>query len=182
MTILVITIFLYTFFLIIFLSLFYSAVRYVPFVPTERKVIKKMIEAANLKDGQKVYDLGCGDGRLLIEAMKKKNIKAHGVEINRFINALAKFRIWRSGKKANIIHKNFFQISLKESDVIFCYLFPKVMQKLKMKFQEELNAGTMVISYCFPINDWVPVRTIQTREDKPKNFLIYVYQTPCQMK
>jgi len=167
--------------LIVFLSLFYSAVRYVPFVPTEKEVIKKMIKAANLKDGQKVYDLGCGDGRLLIEALKKKNVEAHGVEINRFINTLAKFRIWMAGKKADIIHKNFFKISLEESDVIFCYLFPKVMQKLKMKFQEELKAGTLVISYCFPISDWVPVKTIQTRADKPKNFLIYVYQTPCKM-
>jgi 16S rRNA A1518/A1519 N6-dimethyltransferase RsmA/KsgA/DIM1 with predicted DNA glycosylase/AP lyase activity len=139
-----------------------------------------MIEAANLKDGQHVYDIGCGDGRLLIEALKKKKINAHGVEINLFISSLAKLRLWMSEKKAVILRKNFFKVSLRESDVVFCYLFPKVMQKLKIKFQDELKKGAVVISYCFPIKDWKPTKTIQTRADKPKNFLIYVYQMPCE--
>jgi len=176
MTLLFITVFFYILLFVVFISLFYSAVRYVPFVPTEKIVMKKMIEAAELQDGQTVYDLGCGDGRLLIEAMKKKQIKAYGVEVNRFISWLAKFRMWLNKYKATIIKANFFKVSLEESDVIFCYLFPKVMQDLQEKFEQELKKGTKIVSYCFPVKNWKPLKTIQTRKEKPKNFLIYVYQ------
>jgi len=161
-------------------SLFYSAIRYVPFVPTEVYVMKKMIAAAELKDGQRVFDLGCGDGRLLIEAMRKKHVKATGVEVNRLISWLARFRLWMNRKKAKIICGNFFQTPLRESDVIFCYLFPRVMQQLKEKFEAELKKGTTIVSYCFPIKAWKPTRVITTRASKPHNFLIYVYHTPCQ--
>lgn len=181
MTIVLFTIILYLLLIVIFVSLTYSAIRYVPFVPTESRVIKQMIENAGLRDGQHVYDLGCGDGRLLIEALKKSKIKATGVEVNFFITWLAKFRLWLSGKKATILRANFFDVPLNQSDIIFCYLFPKVMKKLKVKFENELKNGATIISYCFPLKDWKPYKTIQTRKDKPNNFLIYIYRTPCQL-
>lgn len=164
----------------VILSLLYSAVRYVPYVPTEWSVIHKMIAAAELKDGQKVIDLGCGDGRLLMASMEDKNVRATGVEINRFISWLARFRIWSRGLKANIVRGNFFKVSLRDTDVVFCYLFPKVMLRLEPKFSEELQNGSRIVSYCFPIKAWRPTKIIQTRSDKPKNFLIYVYHIPYQ--
>lgn len=164
----------------VIMSLLYSAVRYVPFVPTEWSVIHKMIAAAELKDGQKVIDLGCGDARLLMAALEEKKVQATGVEINLLISWLARFRLWTKGMKAKILRKNFFKVSLRDCDVVFCYLFPKIMLKLEPKFEDELQKGSTVISYCFPIKAWKPTRVIQTRDDKPKNFLIYVYRIPCQ--
>lgn len=161
-------------------TFFYYGVRYVPYVPSNRSVIKKMIAAADLKDGQKIIDLGCGDARLLIEAMKEKNVQASGVEISFPVYWLAKFRLWMCGMKANITRENFFKVSLKDSDVVFCYLFPKVMEQLKEKFEKELKNGAIVVSHSFPIKEWKPERTVQTRADKPHNFLIYVYRMPCQ--
>ena len=166
--------------MIIMFSLLYSAVRYVPFVPTEGTVIRQMIEAAQLRDGQNVLDLGCGDGRVLMAALQKRDIQATGIEINPLISFFARFRLRMRGMKAKIIHGNFFALSLREADVIFCYLFPRVMQRLEQKFTAELRRGSTVVSYCFPIKAWKPTKVIQTRTDKPKNFLIYVYRMPCQ--
>lgn len=180
MTILIATIIYAILFFIVFISLFYTAVRYAPFVPTQSVVTKKMVAAAQLQDGQKVYDLGCGDARLLIEAKRQKNVTATGVEVNLFVCLLAKFRSWLAKKDVIIIRKNFFDVPLQDANVIFCYLFPKLMQDLKLKFTKELQAGALVISYCFPIQGWKPEKTIPTRDDKPNNFLIYIYRMPCQ--
>lgn len=159
-------------------SLMYSAIRYVPFVPTKQDVVKKMIKAANLKDGDTIYDLGCGDGRFLIEAAKEKRVTAIGIEASWIVTMLAKFRIWISGQKVRLISGNFFKKNISDADVIFCYLFPGVMNKLKDKFISELKEGAKIISFSFPIKEWQPVEVIQTDTNKPKNFLIYVYEIP----
>ena len=169
--------------IIIMVSLLYHAIFHAPFVPTKNQVVRQMIRAAKLKDGQRVYDLGSGDGRLLIEAMREKKVKATGVEIAWLVSLLARIRMLFSKKKYTLLNSNFFRLDLKDADVIFCYLFPRIMKKLKMKFEKELIKGTKIVSYCFPIKEWQPVQTIQTRADKPKNFLIFVYEIPkCHEK
>jgi len=159
-------------------SLFYSAIRYVPYVPTKKTVMKKMLTAAKLQDGHTVYDLGCGDARFLIEASKNNQLEAIGIEASWVVLLLAKLRVWLSGKKVKLISGNFFKKNIGDADVVFCYLFPKVMERLKEKFIEELKEGAKIISFSFPIKDWDPVEVIQTDPNKPKNFLIYVYELP----
>lgn len=164
-------------FAIVFLvSLLYSAFVYVPFVPTPLSVVRKMVDAAEIADGQRIYDLGCGDGRLLIEASKGKKVIAKGFEINPFVYFLGKLRVLFSHQKVQIHKKNFERESLHDADVIFCYLFPHIMQKLSVKFQNELRKGARIVSYCFPLKGRNPKKIIPTRDDKPNNFLIYVYE------
>lgn len=162
--------------LAILLLMIYSAIRYVPFVPTSSRLVKLMVDQAEIKDGQIVYDLGCGDGRLLIEAKRRKNVQAVGVEAAWWVFMLAKIKRWWSGQKIILQWGNFFEQDLRNADVIFCYLFPKIMKRLEQKFKAELRQGTRIVSLSFPMVSLTPIKTIQTRPDKPKNFLIYVYE------
>lgn len=157
-------------------AILYSAVRYVPFVRTPRKVRKKMIDAAKLTDGEKVFDLGCGDGSILLDALAEKKVDAIGIEGSWIVFQLAKLRRWLSHEKLLLLHQNFFNASVKDADVVFCYLWPSVMQRLQNKFEQELKPGARVISYCFPVKAWEPQARIPTREDRPNRFLIYCYQ------
>ena len=161
-------------------SLLYYGVFYAPFVPTPMRVIRQVLEAAELRDGQKIYDLGCGDGRLLIAAVKLKKVRAIGYEVAWLVVAMAYLRKWLlcPGADVRIIRGNFFKADLGEADVVFCYLFPKIMHRLEKKFEAELKQGARVLSFSFPLSHWRPVKVLKTRPDKPKNFLIYVYQVP----
>ncbi len=154
------------------------ALLYVPFVPTENGVVKKMLEIADLKDGETIYDLGCGDARILIEAMESASVKGIGIEVSRMVITLARFRKWWKKSKVLLMRKNFYEQDLSDADVVICYLFPGVMKKLKEKFEKELKPGARVISYSFPMLEWQPSKTLTTRENKPKNFLVYRYDVP----
>lgn len=121
----------------------------VPYVPTNKKVMKKMIELAHLKPGEKVYDLGCGDGRFLIEAQKQVRVDAIGFEAAPIPFLLAHLKKWLHKANIRLSMRNFFNINLHDADVIFCYLCPETMKKLGKKFQQECKPGTRIYSHTF---------------------------------
>lgn len=131
-----------------------ALVKGAPFVPTPMEVSNRMIEIADLKKGQIVYDIGCGDGRVVYLASKKHDVKATGFELSPFIYALARIRhfLWKS--KAKIKFRNFKKQNLSNADVIFCYLLPETMTRLAKKLNKELKPGAKVVSYSFPIKAW----------------------------
>lgn len=125
-----------------------------PFVPTPLRAVKKMLKISGLKKGDKVYDIGCGDGRVVYMAAKEYGADATGFELSPFIYAFARIRhfLWRS--KAKIKFANFKTQDLSDADVIFCYLLPETLTKLEPKLSRELKPGARVISYAFPIAPW----------------------------
>jgi SAM-dependent methyltransferase len=125
-----------------------------PFVPTPYEAAEMMIKAANLQKGQKVYDIGCGDGRIVHLATKNHSVQGIGFEISPFVYFLARVRklFWKS--KAKIKFKNFKHQNLSDADVIFCYLLPETLAKLEHKLSRELKKGAKVISYSFPVSPW----------------------------
>jgi len=141
------------YFLIMFPTLA-ALIRGAPFVPTPIDAVEAMVNAADLKDGQKIYDIGCGDGRIVYLASKAKNLKAVGLELSPFVYLLARIRklFWRS--KAKILLKNFKYTDLSDADVIFCYLLPETLAHLRTKLDKELKKGTKIISYSFQIKSW----------------------------
>jgi SAM-dependent methyltransferase len=167
---------LIVFIMLFIISMLYYGMRYVPYVPSNKKCVKLMLEAADIKPGQKVYDLGCGDGRLVIAAQKTHGAIATGYEIAPFVYLLAHIRKRLAGSSATIKKKNLFKENLSNADVVFCYLFPRLMNKLKKKFEAELKPGAKVISNAFTIEGWKEVSTLQTRQDKPDTFLIRIYE------
>jgi ribosomal protein L11 methylase PrmA len=129
-----------------------------PFVPSNRKTIDKMLEVAKIKKGEKVYDLGCGDGRIVIAADRKFGAEAVGYEISILVWNLAHINKFFKRSKAKILRKDFFKADLRDADVVFCYLLPEVMEKLAPKFKKELKPGARVVSASFHLPKWKLVK------------------------
>ncbi|MFC1810317.1 50S ribosomal protein L11 methyltransferase [Patescibacteria group bacterium] len=142
-----------------------SIILRVPYVPTKKRVMQKILKEAKIKKGETFLDLGCGDARMLIEAEKQKKVNAIGYEIAPLIYLMAVLRKLVSNSKAKIHFKNFFRENLKNADVIFCYLMPKELQKLAKKIKKECKKGTRIISNTFKIKGLKPVKVIPKNEE-----------------
>ncbi len=154
-----------------FISLFLK----VPYVPTKKRVMLEIIKQAKLKKGQTFLDLGCGDGRMLIEAEKSTKVNAIGYEIAPLVYLLAVARKILNGSKAKIKFKNFFNENLEKADVIFCYLMPAELEKLAKKIKKECKKGTRIISNTFHIKGLEPEKVIPKNE-KTKIPTLYFYK------
>lgn len=147
----------------------------VPFVPTRKKAVEKLIEAAQLQPHQTVVDLGCGDGRLLIAAERKTQTAGIGYEIAPLIWILAKIRVAFARATTKVLLKNMHHAPLHNADVIFCYLFPDVMVRLEEKIRRECKKGTRIISHTFKLPTFAPIRVIE-KNKAMKLPVIYVYE------
>ncbi len=131
----------------------------VPFIPTPKKVCKEMILFSGIAGGERVYDLGAGDARLLILAKRRyPSITAVGVEILPTVWLLGKLRIFLSRQKVELHLRNVLAQDVSDADCIFLYLMPDLLQKLEEKFDLELKSGTKVISYAFPFPNKHPIK------------------------
>lgn len=142
-----------------FAALYHGA----PWVPTPMKSARKMLELAKIKPGEKVYDLGCGDGRLVHLAAQEYQAKAVGFELSPAIYLIAKIRqlFWHS--KAKILLRDWRLTNLSDADVIVCYLLKDTLKFYQKKLEKELKPGCRVISYAFNIGDW------NASHQEPKN-------------
>jgi predicted RNA methylase len=118
------------------------------FIPLPKNTIKKMLKEAKVSSKDIVYDLGCGDGRVLIIAAKEFGARAIGIEKSW---VLSKISEWRAKKekledKVKIINEDFFKVNLSKATVIFAYLSKKINKKLEPKLKKELKKGTKVLS------------------------------------
>ncbi len=147
----------------------------VPYVPTPRRVARKMVELAELRGGETVYDLGAGDGRLLIEAKRKvPGVRAIGIEFVPTIWLLGKLCTWWSGEHVELRLGNALRANLRDADCIFLYLIPSLMKKMEKKFQEELRPGTRIVSYAFSLPGKTPVRKVPVPWlGEEKHLLVY---------
>ena len=116
-----------------------------------------MLEMAEVGSGDIVYDLGCGDGRILLAAARRYHARAVGIEIDPLRYLWCQFLITILGqrKQIQIIFGNLFTKNLSEADVVICYLMPDALTKLEKKFKTELRSGTRVVSnrFTFPTLD-----------------------------
>jgi SAM-dependent methyltransferase len=126
-----------------------------PFAPTSSRAMHAMVGLAKITSGLVVYDVGSGDGRLVIEAAKRG---AHtiGIEGNPFLVALSRLRIMRLPYRENIrfVWGNFWHYNVTSAKVIFAYLPPRAMDKLRKKLISECNPGTVVITNSHIFSGW----------------------------
>ena len=110
----------------------------------------------------KIYDLGSGWGSIVLPlARSLPDCDVIGYELSPIPWLASKFRSWLAClPNLRIDRKNFFGVPLQDASIVICYLFPGAMQKLKMKFEEELQPGTIVISNTFAIPSWTPDQTL----------------------
>ena len=130
----------------------------VPFVPTTEEAVQAMLKLADVKKTDTVYDLGCGDGRIVIAAAKNFGARAVGVDIDpqriREANENAK----KAGveNRVKFIEEDLFKADFKEATVVTLFLLPQVNLQLKPKLLKELKPGTRIVSNTFDMGDWKP--------------------------
>ena len=146
-----------------------------PFAPTPMAVAKKMVAAAALKPGDIVYDLGCGDGRIVRLAAEERGVRGTGVELSPVVYLLARARNVLCGSKARIKLGSFRRQDLSDADVVFCYLSVKPLEQLEPKFKRELKKGARVVSYVYGVGSWAEREKI-TLDDDGRACEIWVYE------
>ncbi len=131
-----------------------------PYVPMEPEVVNRVMDLAQVGPQDVFYELGSGDGRLVIAAAHK-GAKSVGIEIDRWrvLWSRAWIRIWGLAKLARIEHKNFFEVNLAGATIVHTYLLEKTNQLLQDKLLHELRPGTKVISVGFKFPSWEPIKT-----------------------
>jgi SAM-dependent methyltransferase len=135
----------------------------VPFVPTPEEVVEEMLKLASVKATDTVYDLGCGDGRIVIMAAQKFGARAVGVDINPERISEANVNAKKAGvvNKVKFVEGDLFTADIKDATVVTLYLLPSVNQKLKPRLQEQLRSGTRIVSHSFDMGDWTPEKTTE---------------------
>lgn len=137
-----------------------------------------MLELANLKPGETLYDLGAGDGRVLIAAASKFKAKAVGIEISAKLVERATANIAKEGlaDSAHVIQGDLLSADLSRADVVTIYLATSLNEKLRPRFEKSLRPGTRVVSHDYAIPGWkaAKVEKVGARHDHS----IYVYEMP----
>ena len=134
--------------------------RDVPFVPTDDAVVAAMLRLAEVTPDDVIYDLGCGDGRIVVAAARL-GARAVGVDIDlqRIHEASDRVRNFGLAKRVKLLRESFFDVDLREASVVMLYLLPGVNVKLRPKLLWELRPGARVISNNFEMGDWGPDKT-----------------------
>ena len=143
-----------------------------PFVPSTNHTADAMIRLADIKKGQKIYDLGSGDGKLLLLAAAR-GATAVGFEINPFLVFLSAVRTLGSPYRGRIVTtwKNFWNADIHDADVLFVYLLPWRMERLANKLKKETKPGTIIVSNSFIFPKWKILR-----QDIKQH--VYVFRMP----
>jgi precorrin-6B methylase 2 len=128
----------------------------VPFVPTPQPVVEAMLKLAEVKKGDILYDLGCGDGRLVITAAKQYGVKATGIDIDpkRIEESTANAKKEGVEKLVKFVNQDLFEADFHDATVITLYLLPGINLKLRPKLWKELKPGTRIVSHSFDMGDW----------------------------
>ena len=133
------------------------------FVPTPPEVVAAMLKVAKVGKGDVVYDLGSGDGRIPIAAVKDFGAaRATGIDIDpqRIKEATANLLKAGVGDRVRFLNQDLFTTNLSEATVVTLYLLPSLNLKLLPKLRAELKPGTRIVSHAFDMGDWVPEQTL----------------------
>ena len=152
-----------------------------PFVPSPAAVIQQMLELADLKAGEVLFDLGAGDGRTVIMAAKTFGARAVGVELREDLAKKALSTIHSNGlaDRVTIVNGDIFGVNLASADVIFLYLTTSANEKIRSKLEIELKKGVRIVSHDYEIAGWKPT-TVKNFCENPKlgypSHTIYLYK------
>jgi hypothetical protein len=151
-----------------------------PYVPTPMRVAEKMLELAEVKSSDIVYDLGSGDGRIVILAAQKFGALAVGVELDEKLVRESSARIAALGleKRASIVRADMFATNLRPATVVTIYQLGVINQRLRPHLERQLRSGTRVITLDFPIPGWQPERVVHLESENGVANTLYVYVCP----
>jgi protein-L-isoaspartate O-methyltransferase len=156
---------------------FGNAENLAPYIPTPQSIVEKMLEAARIKPGEMVYDLGSGDGRVVITAAQKFGARAVGVELRADLCRIASDRIKALGldEKVHMIQGSALRVDLSPADVVTMFLLTSSNERMRPKLEADLKPGARIVSNQFPIKGWKPLDVIKAHDGKMEH-TIYVYE------
>jgi precorrin-6B methylase 2 len=151
------------------------------FVPTPHEVVEKMLELAKVTKKDVVYDLGCGDGRIVVAAAKKYGCKAYGFDVDpqRIKESKARVAKNKVEKLVTIEKKDIFTLDLSKANVVTLYLLPDLNVKLIPQL-EKMKPGSRIVSHAFDMKGVKPdkVVTVKTKDDR--EITVYLWTTPLK--
>jgi cyclopropane fatty-acyl-phospholipid synthase-like methyltransferase len=144
-------------------------------VATPEEIVTAMLQGVGVKPSDVVYDLGSGDGRIVIAAAKRFGARAVGIELDPALVQKSRDAAYYAGvaDRATFIWKDIFEVDLSPATVVTVYLFPEVNARLLPKFQRELRPGTRIVSHQYPIGDWKPDRWTQVPSNVRTHTLLF---------
>ncbi|MBI5734000.1 MAG: class I SAM-dependent methyltransferase [Candidatus Kerfeldbacteria bacterium] len=176
MLVLILFIVLFVLTFVILLTFALGALSAAPWLPLPGREVERLIDLAELKSADVVYDLGCGDGRLLFAAVRKYQVSAVGFEIALLPYLLARLRwlFFPGRKKVKIHFHSFWNEPLAPATVVLCFLMPESMAKLAPKVRTELRPGARVVSYVFKLPGTEP-NLVSRSGDKTAAIYRYIF-------
>jgi precorrin-6B methylase 2 len=145
----------------------------VAYVPTPRPIVHQMLNLAQLRRGERLFDLGAGDGRVMIEAIRKFGAQATGIEIDPNRVQRIRERLHSTGLKAEVIQADFMAVDLSPADVVAIYLSDSANAKLAPKLSRELRPGTRVVSLDYLLPNWQHEKEVLTKGPIPRRLWLY---------
>lgn len=154
-----------------------------PYVPSPQQIVDKMLEAAQIRQGETLYDLGCGDGRILITAAERYKAKAVGVEISESLVKSVNETVRRKNLQdmIQVIHGNLLDVNLSSADVVVIYLETGSNDRLRPNLERDLRKGSRVVSHDFMVPGWRASR-VETLDAYRRPHTIYVYDMPQKLR
>jgi predicted RNA methylase len=150
-----------------------------PYYPTPVLIVQKMLELGHLQPGEKMYDLGSGDGRLVIMAAQKFHAEGVGVEYDADLCRQSEAAIKKLGleKSARIVHGDIFAQNYETADLVTVYLLPSSNDKVRPMLEKQLKKGARVVAHDFEFAGWKPVKTETIDDDgEGRSHTIFLYQ------
>jgi len=150
----------------------------VPFVPTPPEVIDRMLEMAQVKSGDIIYDLGSGDGRIIIQAAERYGVRGVGIEIDADLVRKAQDNAFRE-KVDHLVEfreQDALTVDVSQASVVTLYMLPEFNAKLRPILDQQLKPGSRVVSHDFPIEGWVPDKVERLKGDFLHDHTIFLFE------
>ena len=153
----------------------------VPYLPTPDDVVTRMLELAEVRSGDVVYDLGCGDGRIVIAAVKRPGVRGVCVDIDpqRIREARGNAAAQGVADRIEFRTEDLFQTKIADASVVMLFLWPEINLKLRPRLERELQPGTRIVSHWHDMGDWPPEQRISvTASARPRP--VYLWTIPVR--
>jgi protein-L-isoaspartate O-methyltransferase len=150
-----------------------------PYLPTPQTIVERMLQLGELKQGEKMYDLGSGDGRIVIQAARKYKADAYGVELDESLVKQSTERIRTLGLSAaaHIIKGDLLQQDYSSADLVTIYLLPVAIEKVTPILDKQLKKGARVVAHDFEFFEWKPAKIVDIDDDgEGRSHRLFLYR------
>jgi len=156
----------------------------VPYVPTPQEVVERMLQLAQVKKGDVVYDLGSGDGRIVIAAAQKYGVRAIGFEIDpeRIKESRENIKKAGVGHLVEIRQQDIRTVDLSPASVLTMYLLPEVNLMIRPNIWKQMKPGSRVVSHDFDMGDWKPLKSENFKDGNSWDHTIYLWHVEAGKK